>query len=272
MSGIGPRISFPKDKLPRHIAFIMDGNGRWARTRGLQRLLGHENGATSLRRITRYCRSIGIPEITFYALSTENFLRRPRTEVSFLLRLLKSFLVSERPELLENDIRLTHIGHVEDFPPDILRELEETEQLTRDKRGMILRLALNYGSRQEILDGIAALAADVESGKISALDVRAMGEAGFQRYLYDPRMADPDLLIRTAGEYRLSNFLLWQASYAEIWVTKELWPDFDVPALEQALSDYCSRERKYGALGESGTSSREGAAASPANAGGQLGS
>lgn len=249
------RVTLPHDKLPRHVAFIMDGNGRWARGRGLQRLLGHENGASSLRRITRFCRSIGIPEITFFALSTENFQRRPRTEVGFLLRLLKSYIISERSELLDNDIRLKVMGHVEAFPEDVLSELEETMRLTRGKTGMVLRLALNYGSRQEILDAIAAVARDVAAGRLTPEQVLSLGEQGFQRYLYDPEMSDPDLLIRTAGEYRLSNFLLWQSSYTEIWVTRDLWPDFDVPRLEEALRDYCSRERKYGGIGAAGSAS-----------------
>ncbi len=247
-----PPGKLPRDKLPRHIAFIMDGNGRWARSRGLKRLLGHENGASSLRRITRYCRAMGIPEITFFALSTENFQRRPRAEVGFLLRLLKSYLVSERSELLDNDIRLKHMGHVEAFPHDVIVELQETERLTRDKTGMILRLALNYGSRQEILDAVATVAREVSEGRLTEERVRELGESGLQRYLYDPEMTDPDLLIRTAGEYRLSNFLLWQSSYTEIWVTRDLWPDFDVPRLEEALCDYCARERKYGAISSSG--------------------
>ncbi|HZN56652.1 MAG TPA: polyprenyl diphosphate synthase [Planctomycetota bacterium] len=247
---------FPPEKLPRHIAFIMDGNGRWASARGLQRLLGHESGAESLRRITRFCRSIGISQITFYALSTENYLRRPRTEVGFLLRLLKNYLVGEREELLENGIRLTHIGRVETFPADVLTALLETERLTRDGRGMVMRLALNYGSRQELAEAVAAIALDAAEGKITPAQARAIGEADIQRYLQDPSMPDPDLVIRTAGEYRLSNFLLWQASYSEIWVTKALWPDFDVEDLEAALRDYSSRERKYGALGAPQADSR----------------
>ena len=153
---------------------------------------------------------------------------------------------------LDNDIRLKHMGHVEAFPRDVLVELEETERLTRDKTGMILRLALNYGSRQEILDAVATVAREVSEGRLTEERVRALGESGFQRYLYDPEMTDPDLLIRTAGEYRLSNFLLWQSSYTEIWVTRDLWPDFDVPRLEEALCDYCARERKYGAISSSG--------------------
>lgn len=238
----------PRGKLPRHIAFIMDGNGRWARTRRLQRLLGHENGAKALRRITRYCRSIGIREITFFALSTENFQRRPRREVSLLTKLLKSYLVSERDELLENQIRLRSIGHIEAFSPGVRAELAETERLTQNCTAMTLRLALNYGGRQEILDAVSTLAAEVCSGRLTPEEVRTLGEQGFRRYLYDPEMSEPDLLIRTAGECRLSNFLLWQCSYTEIWVTENLWPDFDVPLLKEALNDFCSRERKYGAV------------------------
>jgi undecaprenyl diphosphate synthase len=226
----------------------MDGNGRWARTRRLQRLRGHENGAKSLRRITRYCRSIGIREITFFALSTENFERRPRREVSLLTKLLKSYLVSERDELQENQIRLKSIGHTEAFPPSVRAELAETERLTKNYTAMTLRLALNYGGRQEILDAISTLAAEVQSGRLTAEEVQSLGEQGFRKYLYDSEMSEPDLLIRTAGEYRLSNFLLWQCSYTELWVTEDLWPDFDLPRLKEALHDFCARERKYGAI------------------------
>jgi undecaprenyl diphosphate synthase len=226
----------------------MDGNGRWARRLGFERLRGHEKGANSLRRITRYCRAMGIPEVTFFALSTENYLRRPRREVNFLLKLLKSYLISERDELTGNDIRLKAIGHMEGFPDDVKKELAETMRLTAEKRGMVLRLALNYGSRQEILESIGKIADDLLAGRIAREEVHSLGERGFKRYLNDPEMSDPDLLIRTAGEFRLSNFLLWQCSYAEIWVTSDLWPDFDVPRLEEALADFCSRERKYGGI------------------------
>jgi len=243
--------------LPRHVAFIMDGNGRWARRRGYRRFRGHEQGAEALRKVTRYCRRIGIPEVTFFALSTENFLRRPALEVHFLLRLLKDYVISERAELVENDIRLKTIGHTEAFPADVRAEIAETERLTREHQGMVLRLALNYGGRQEILDAVRAFARDVLSGGIDVEEARALGEEGFRRYLEDAGMADPDLLIRTGGQCRLSNFLLWQSSYSEIWITSDLWPDFDVPRLEEALEDYRSRERKYGALVGSEESSRE---------------
>jgi undecaprenyl diphosphate synthase len=246
----------PATGLPRHVAFIMDGNGRWARRRGHRRFRGHEQGAEALRRVTRYCRRLGIPEITFFALSTENYLRRPAREVSFLLRLLKSYVISERTELAENDIRLKTIGHIEAFPADLRAEIAETERLTRGHKSMVLRLALNYGGRQEILDAVWAFARDVLSGNVDLEDARARGEDGFRRYLEDSQMTDPDLLIRTGGQCRLSNFLLWQSSYAEIWITPDLWPDFDVPRLEEALEDYRARERKYGALVEAGESRR----------------
>jgi undecaprenyl diphosphate synthase len=227
----------------------MDGNGRWASRRGEERWQGHELGATALRRITRRCRSIGIPEVTFFALSTENFLRRPVREVRFLTWLLKSYLISERPELLDNDIRLKSIGHTEAFPEDVQAELAETQRLTAERNGMVLRLALNYGGRQEILAAARSLARDMSAGRLTSEEVETLDEQGFRRYLGDADMSDPDLLIRTGGECRLSNFLLWHTSYSEIWVTETLWPDFDLPDLEEALRHYSSRERRYGAVG-----------------------
>ncbi len=238
----------PKEKLPRHVAIIMDGNGRWARRRGLLRVVGHETGAEALRRVTTRSRALGLRELTFYALSTENFAKRPRAEVQFLMRLLKRFLVSERSELLDNQIRLKSIGDVEALPGDVLETLRETERLTDSGGAMILRLALNYGSRQELLKAVATVVADVVEGRLAPEDASALGEEGFRRYLDDPEMSDPDLLIRTASEYRLSNFLLWQCSYSEIWVTDCLWPDFDEKQLDAALSSYVRRERKYGAI------------------------
>ena len=260
VEGTGDRSS-----LPRHIAFVMDGNGRWARQRGFLRLRGHEEGAKSLRRLTRHCRSIGVEAVTFYALSTENFERRPAAELGFLFRLLKRYLIDERSELLENDIRLKAIGETDALPADVRAELAETERLTALSRGMVLRLALNYGARQEILRAVKRVARQVSSGEIDAAAVEAMGTDDFRRYLWDAEMSDPDLLIRTAGEYRLSSFLLWQVSYAELWVTDALWPDFDVDGLETALTAYAARERKYGAVGRRSLDSRTGAGKRPAN-------
>jgi len=233
------------------VAFIMDGNGRWARRQGFARLAGHEEGANSLRTLTRHCRSLGIPECTFFALSTENFTRRPRHEVHFLLGLLKRFLIGEREELTQNNIRLKAIGRVEEFPDDVRAELETTEQLTEAHDGMVLRLALNYGARQEILDAVnRLLSSRLRAGAGSGGPPRdgRVSPDEFVRHLYDPEMSDPDLLIRTAGESRLSNFLLWQLSYAELWVTPALWPDFGVPGLEEALEAFRGRVRKFGAI------------------------
>jgi len=235
-------------QLPMHIAFIMDGNGRWARKLGRARLHGHENGAASLRRITRYCRRIGIQEVTFFALSTENYQRRPAREVNYLMKLLKRYLVDERPEMTDNNIRLAVIGDVAPFPAAVRSELEESLRLTAGFDGMVLRLALNYGSRQEILDAVRCVAGDVLSGKLDRTAVETLDEATFRRYLGDPEMSDPDLVIRTAGEFRLSNFLLWHSSYSEWCITDRLWPDFDVPDLEEALNAYVARNRRYGSL------------------------
>lgn len=250
----------PVEVLPRHVALIMDGNGRWARQRGFLRLRGHETGADSLRRITRYCARIGIEELTIYALSTENYLRRPRAEVSFLMKLLKDYLVDERQELADGDIRLRAIGRTWEFPEDIQRELEITRAGSADYSGMTLRLALNYGGRGEIVDGLRRFADAVACGDADVEELRSLDEAGFRRFLYDPEMSDPELVIRTGGENRLSNFLLWQASYAEIWVTDVLWPDFDVEDLNHGLEFFSARPRKFGAVEPRDTSS---AATSP---------
>lgn len=244
---------------PRHIAFIMDGNGRWARSRGLRRLRGHEQGAESLRRITRYCRRLGIPEVTFYALSAENYRRRPRLEVGFLMRLLERFLVSEREELTTNDIRLAVIGDVHELPESVQATLRETLRLTAGGGGMVMRLALNYGSRQEIIRAAQAIAREAREGRLDAASIEALDETTFRRHLGDPEMRDPDLVVRTAGEFRLSNFLLWQASYAEWWISPKLWPDFDVPDLEEALRSFAGRERKFGTVGRHGDEREEAA-------------
>ncbi len=226
----------------------MDGNGRWARQRGFRRLRGHEEGAQALRRITRYSAQIGIEEITFYALSTENYLRRPKTEVQFLMRLLKNYLIGERQELADGNIRLQAIGRTWELPEDVQEELARTLQGSAAHDGMVLRLALNYGGRREILDAIARLVEEAAAGRRELRPAAQLSESNFRRFLYDPAMTDPDLIIRTAGEARLSNFLLWQASYAELWVTEALWPDFEPARLQEALQFYATRCRKFGGL------------------------
>jgi undecaprenyl diphosphate synthase len=231
--------------LPGHVALIMDGNGRWARAQGFLRFRGHERGADALRRITRHAARLGIREITFFALSTENYRRRPRPEIDFLMRLLCDYLVGEREELAENNIRLKTIGRVHELPPAVVAEMEKTVEGSSRHTGMVLRLALNYGSRQEIVEAVRRAAQAVRDGLLSP---EAIDEGTVARFLYDPEMPDPDLLIRTAGEVRLSNFFLWQASYTELWITDVLWPDFDVPHLEGALQAFQVRRRNFGAV------------------------
>ena len=240
--------AFPPQQFPAHIAFIMDCNGRWARTRGLIRRRGYEEGAGALRRITTRCRELGVSETTFFALSTENYLRRPRAEIRFLMKLLKTYLIRERPVLMENGIRLTTIGDVSSLPADVQETLEETRSLSAGNDRMVMRLALNYGSRQEILNAVRRICREVKEGRMDPDCLEELTEDSFAAYLGDPQMQDPALVIRTAGEYRLSNFLLWQSSYSELWITDELWPDFDVEHLEQAVEAYVSRDRKYGAV------------------------
>ena len=234
-------------KTPRHIAYIMDGNGRWAAAQGSPRIRGHERGAEVLREVTRFCCAEGVPEITFYALSTENYRSRPRREVRELMRLLREYLIGERGEIMEQNIRLRSIGRVDDLPGRVVRELRKTEKMSAVNDGMILRLALNYGSRGEILDAVKKIVAEVAAGR-SPKEFRDLDERQFANYLYDPEMCDPDLLVRTAGEQRVSNFLLWQISYAEIWITEVPWPEFTVEHVADATAAYESRQRKFGSV------------------------
>ena len=230
--------------FPEHLAIVMDGNGRWARRRGLPRVKGHSAGVDSVRTITTSCARMGVESLTLYAFSVENW-RRPSAEVQTLMRLLRVFLWRERRTLMENGVRLRCIGRLDDLPPRALRTLRETEELTANNDGMLLRLALSYGSRSEVADALAAAARDVQAGR---LDPASVDEETLRRYLYDPDTPDPDLLIRTGGELRLSNFLLWQASYAELYVTDQCWPDFREDQLLEALRDYAGRRRRYGGL------------------------
>ena len=230
--------------FPRHIAIIMDGNGRWAQERSLRRILGHREGIRSVREVTTECARLGVESLTLYSFSVENW-KRPSTEVRYLMGLLAKFLVKERPTLMENGVRLRAIGRLADLPAPALAALRETEALTRDNTGMLLRLALSYGGRTEIADAVQAIARDARAG---TLDPDAIDEETLRGYLYDPRTPDPDLLIRTAGEMRLSNFLLWQISYSELYVSKVCWPEFRKAELEEALRAYASRKRKFGGL------------------------
>ena len=231
-------------QLPRHVAIIMDGNGRWAVGRGLPRIMGHRRGIQSVRSVVEEGCRLGLDQLTLFCLSVENWKRPPR-ELQFLMRLLRHFLVQERKELMDQNVRLTMIGRREGLPADVLRELDRTARLTGDNDGMTLCLAINYGGRTEIADAARRIAEDARSGR---LDPESVDEATFAGYLSTAGMPDPDLLIRTAGEMRVSNYLLWQISYAELWVTQVLWPDFRGDDLLEACVAYSKRRRKFGAL------------------------
>jgi undecaprenyl diphosphate synthase len=232
---------------PRHVAIIMDGNGRWASHRGLSRRKGHAEGAESVRAITRECARIGLDQLTLYAFSAENW-KRPRAEVAFLMELLRRFLVSERNEIMDNNIRFCAIGRVDALPGRVQKALAETIRLSEDNTGMILRLALNYGGRQELLDAAKGIARAARENP--NLDIDALTEDDFHTHLYAPEMGDPDLLIRTGGEMRLSNFLLWQLSYAELYFAPVYWPDFRENELHEAFAAYAGRQRRFGGLPE----------------------
>ena len=229
----------------RHIAIIMDGNGRWAQKRGMGRTRGHRAGVTAVRETVTACARDGLERLTLFALSTENLRTRPESEVSVLMALLRRFVVKERPTLLENDIRLTTIGRLDEIPDRVVAAIRETERLTQGHRGMVLTLAINYGGRAEIVDAARRLAMDVAAGR---LDPGEVDEASFNSYVYDPAMPDVDMMIRTGGEQRLSNFLLWKLHYGELYVTPTLWPDFRVPDLEEAVAAYGGRRRRFGGL------------------------
>jgi undecaprenyl diphosphate synthase len=239
-----PHSDIDLQKLPRHIAIIMDGNGRWAQKHLLNRIRGHEKGSEAVRTIVRTCREFGIPILTLYAFSTENW-QRPKTEVAALMVLLKKFLQSETQELMDNDIRLNAIGQIERLPEDVQTTLGRTMALTRANRSMQLNLALSYGGRIEIVEMVRSIVREVRAGRI---DPDAITEEVVAEHLYTANMPDPDLLIRTSGEMRLSNFLLWQIAYAEIFVTDTLWPDFGKAEFLHILKDYQSRERRFGRI------------------------
>lgn len=230
--------------FPEHIAIIMDGNGRWAEARGWMRVRGHKEGTGSVREVSTAAAELGVKSLTLYAFSRENW-KRPDFEVSTLMRLLRLFLRRERRTLMDNGIRLSAIGRLEDLPDYAQRALEETRLLTENNGGMVLRLALSYGGRTEIADAARSLGRDIAAGKVNADDVN---EETLRSYLYDPNTPDPDLVIRTAGEMRLSNFLLWQASYAELFVTDVCWPEFKRDQLHEAIRAFAERKRKFGGL------------------------
>ncbi|MBN2254829.1 MAG: isoprenyl transferase [Deltaproteobacteria bacterium] len=229
-------------KVPRHIAIIMDGNGRWAKQNALKRIDGHRKGAEAVRSVVRACRAMGVNYLTLYAFSVENW-SRPAAEVDALMVLLEKFLIEELPDMLKNDIRFTVIGNVEALPGNVRTILSDTIAKTGQCSSMTLVLALSYGGRDEIVNAVRNILVEGTSGRLSPGEVT---KEVFSRYLYTRDIPDPDLLIRTSGEYRLSNFLLWQSAYTELYFVKTLWPDFSEKELEDIIIDYQGRERRFG--------------------------
>ncbi|MBO8127584.1 MAG: isoprenyl transferase [Peptococcaceae bacterium] len=233
-----------RSRLPQHVAIIMDGNGRWAQQRGLPRVEGHRQGAESLRTMVKACVEYGVPYLTAYAFSTENW-KRPPDEVNKLMQLLVEYLYNELDELHANGVRLRGIGDIKGLPEQAQKALTEAERKTARNKRLCLNLALNYGGRSELVQAVRRLADDAVKGKINPDDI---DESIVSSYLYTSGMPDPDLLIRPAGEFRVSNFLLWQIAYAEFWITPVLWPDFGRKEFLEALVEYQRRERRFGGL------------------------
>jgi undecaprenyl diphosphate synthase len=229
-------------RLPAHIAIIMDGNGRWAGRRHLPRVAGHKAGVQSVRTTVETCAQLGIGALTLYAFSVENW-KRPRTEVDMLWRLLRIYLAAELPEMMKHDIRFSAIGRLDALPAFVRSELDSVIRRTGNNRGLLLNLAINYGGRAELVDAVKSLVEEAQRGDKVQID-----EAAISARLYTAGMPDPDLLIRTSGEMRVSNFLLWQIAYAELYVTQTLWPDFTRTELLEAILDYQRRDRRFGGL------------------------
>lgn len=243
-----PPADLDPRKLPRHIAIIMDGNGRWAQRQGLPRAEGHRRGATSVRRTVEACARLGIEQVTLYCLSSENW-KRPQLELDFLMHLLQQYMVEERSSVLENNLRVTVIGRREGLPAAVLHEMDTTVALSSTNTGLRVCLAINYGARAELVDAVRQIAAEAAQGTLAPQQI---DETTIDAHLYTAGMPELDLLIRTAGEMRVSNFLLWQMSYAELWVTECLWPDFDETQLYAALRSFATRRRRFGGLEEIG--------------------
>ncbi len=233
-----------RERLPQHIAIIMDGNGRWASAQNLPRIEGHRRGVRSVRAVIEECSRLGLQQLTLYCFSSENW-KRPESEQRLLMQLLEQYLVEERSEILRQNLRFSVIGRREGLSEAVLREIDVSTSVSAENNGMRLCLAVNYGSRGEIVDAVRAVAVDVAAGKLSPHEIT---EETLESRLYTAGMIDPDLVIRTAGEMRLSNYLLWQISYAELWVTSRFWPEFNSNDLHQACRDYAARDRRFGGL------------------------
>ena len=236
----------PAERRPRHVAIIMDGNGRWAQRRQLPRIEGHRRGVASVRRTVEEAARLHLEQLTLYCLSSENW-KRPQRELDFLMALLEQYMIEERATIMKQDINVRVIGRRDGIPSATLAEMDKTVALSAGNRGTRLCLAINYGGRSEIVDAVRRIASEVKQG---TLDPAAVDERTIDERLYSAGMPDPDLLIRTAGEMRVSNFLLWQISYAELWVTERCWPEFEIADLHQAIRDYAGRDRRFGGLGE----------------------
>lgn len=230
--------------LPEHIGIIMDGNGRWAKKRSLPRSVGHREGAKTFRKITRYCSDIGIKYLTVYAFSTENW-KRPQDEVSALMKLFKSYLNEALEDFKDDSIVVKFIGDKSHFGEDLQKLMIENEESSKDRDGMVLNIAMNYGSRDEIVRAVKNISLDVKAGK---LDADKIDEELFSNYLYTAGQPDPDLIIRPSGEYRISNFMLWQAAYTEFVIMNKLWPDFEKSDLDEAINIYSQRNRRFGGV------------------------
>ncbi|GGF10804.1 isoprenyl transferase [Halobacillus andaensis] len=241
---INRTLGLDYDHIPKHVAIIMDGNGRWAKNRGMPRIAGHKEGMGVVKKIVRHASDLGVQILTLYAFSTENW-KRPKNEVDFLMKLPVDFLGTYLPELIDRNVQVQTIGDVSLLPAHTQKAIKDAIEKTSDNDGLILNFALNYGSRYEMVHAVKEIAENVEKGVISASDVT---EEMFTSHLYTSKLLEPDLLIRTSGEQRLSNFLLWQLAYSEFWFTEVFWPDFDESHFEKALYDYQNRKRRYGGI------------------------
>ncbi|MEH2045833.1 isoprenyl transferase [Nostoc sp.] len=231
-----------RELLPQHVAVIMDGNGRWAKRQGLPRIMGHKRGVDALKDLLRCCQDWGIQALTAYAFSTENW-KRPQEEVDFLMTLFQRVLRQELREMVEENVQIKFVGNLQDLPRSLQQEISRSMEETKDNRGIRFSVATNYGGRQEILQACQAIAKQVQQGMLQPDEIN---EQVFESHLYTAGITDPDLLIRTSGEMRLSNFLLWQMAYGEIYITDALWPDFDRAEFHRALCAYQQRERRFG--------------------------
>ena len=236
------RLGLSTEDMPRNVAIIMDGNGRWAKRQGLPRTAGHQQGGRTVEHVALGCVDLGLETLSLYSFSIENW-KRPETEVNALMHLYTDYLIKIRPTLMDNNVKLVHLGRVAQLPGSVLDALGDTMEATANNTGMVLALALNYGSRTEIVDATRQIAEEYKNGKIAIEDIN---EDCIADHLYTAGLADPDLLIRTANELRVSNFLLWQISYSEFYVTDTLWPDFAIPDMDKAILAYAKRVRRFG--------------------------